>query len=786
VRMVVSCSRCVTMRVIVEKRLPSVSLHHPNLRYKSSSVRPPIETLVRDISEALSRQRQSDTALQQQIHRKQRMFLDQDAGPSRPTRTEIMDDLCDLGIQFRLTPHAGHVRVSCVRCKSMHAYISPRDSSLRCIACGYTSSFEDYKRESMNPHRAPLQRITANQSESVVRVDPRSNQWKYDAEICSASMNDLSLNNKLPPMEELDSDLYDRVGYLNLMSQYEERERQRKFDEMENLRRLREDADKLSARDTEEDSAGDKAIGGAPMNIDSSIRILWAEAVDLQDLHDISEQSEFLALRRQLGVDRISLETFSRFHIKGHMDSYYHPALCYPRYRGPSGRARPPSGLKLIRKIADRLEKENYPEVDETGKAPFSGIFGFHMATASDHRIILTTNERDALAVYEATGGMLAVALPMGEKIDAAVLPYLEDFDTIYIWFPYVHDRHAKDYASYLNANRCYIVDHKERPIELVRNDRRREVNKAIREEAIRVRNKGFRSMIDVRSDLKSEIINSRTKQYGIAQWKRFDVLNKYLSGFRPGELTVLTGGTGFGKTTFLCEYSLDLLSQGVRTLFCSFEMPDEKILKWMLVQYAALPLYRVEHHPSVEMWLDRFERTKGDLVIMKVDEFRDKTISQIAAAIKSQVIAGGIQHVVIDNLQFLIGLATMSDEKANALERFNQQDRFVGLLRSIATDYGPHITLVVHPRKTDSDTDLDIQHFGGSARVTQEADIVFAIQRRRDENDRRKFRKFLYILKNRYGQKKVESDIIEMIFQPATYTHTLIDHSLNAAGTSK
>lgn len=31
-------------------------------------------------------------------------------------------------------------------------------------------------------------------------------------------------------------------------------------------------------------------------------------------------------------------------------------------------------------------------------------------------------------------------------------------------------------------------------------------------------------------------------------------------------------------------------------------------------------------------MWLDRFERTKGDLVIMKVDEFRDKTISQIAA----------------------------------------------------------------------------------------------------------------------------------------------------------
>lgn len=31
-----------------------------------------------------------------------------------------------------------------------------------------------------------------------------------------------------------------------------------------------------------------------------------------------------------------------------------------------------------------------------------------------------------------------------------------------------------------------------------------------------------------------------------------------------------------------------------------------------------------------------------------------------------------------------------------------NLQDRFVGLLRGIATDYGPHVTIVVHPRKTD------------------------------------------------------------------------------------
>ena len=52
-------------------------------------------------------------------------------------------------------------------------------------------------------------------------------------------------------------------------------------------------------------------------------------------------------------------------------------------------------------------------------------------------------------------------------------------------------------------------------------------------------------------------------------QWKRYTALNRLLKGHRRGELTVFTGPTGSGKTTFISDYSLDLCTQGVHLCVC-------------------------------------------------------------------------------------------------------------------------------------------------------------------------------------------------------------------------
>ena len=60
-------------------------------------------------------------------------------------------------------------------------------------------------------------------------------------------------------------------------------------------------------------------------------------------------------------------------------------------------------------------------------------------------------------------------------------------------------------------------------------------------------------------------------------------MLTQILKGHRTGELTVLTGSTGCGKTTFLSEYSLDLCLQGVSIyLSISFYRLECVLNLWM------------------------------------------------------------------------------------------------------------------------------------------------------------------------------------------------------------
>ncbi|CAJ0596175.1 unnamed protein product [Cylicocyclus nassatus] len=623
------------------------------------------------------------------------------------TRSEVAERLKKHRISFEKVAHGNFLLTDCVYCESKHScFISGIDNSVRCVVCHELTTLEEFL------SRASTVTSFADRRPAEERMSEAKRLFLMEHP------------------EDVDPDLYDQTNLKSFL-----------------------DENKAPDKEFYNEEIGHPDIKEcAKFPIDPVIHSLWRNSLDINDLA-IVEQNDMKFLLNILGIDRISSETLSRFNIRGHVDKRNRASILYPRYGNHTSLNAVPVGLKVIRRSDKVLEKEVYPNASQ-----FCGIFGYHLTTSADRLVVLTTNERDALAVYDATGGVLTFALPHGRRVDLQTLPYLARFEQIFLWFPPQHQDFAREWGYRLDDVRCRLITTTERPVELVRNGKQKDVRLIIAHGAARLRERGFISASDIRDEIKSDLVYSSVRQNGLAQWKRFAPLNKYLQGLRPRELTVLTGG--------------------IRTTFCSFEMPEVKILKWMLVQFAGVPLYRSDYGSSVDVWLDRFERTKGPLTIMKTSDFREKSVTQIAEVIRNYVINSGCQHLVIDNLQFLVNQSTTYKEQSTAWDRFYAQDRFVGHMRSLATQTGVHVTMVVHPRKTDADTDLDIQHFGGSARVTQEADNVLALQRRRDENDRGKFRKFLYILKNRYGGSKVETDQLEMVFHPETYCHTIIDHN--------
>jgi len=226
--------------------------------------------------------------------------------------------------------------------------------------------------------------------------------------------------------------------------------------------------------------------------------------------------------------------------------------------------------------------------------------------------------------------------------------------------------------------------------------------------------------------------------------WKRFPALTKILKGHREGELTVMSGPTGSGKTTFLSEASLDLCMQGVRTLWGSFEVKNVRLLKMMMTQFAKMKIQ--DDLESFDIVADAF----STLPMFFMDFHGEQSLSSVLDTMSHAVAQHDINHILIDNLQFMIG--NECNKHLAGMNRFDYQDIIVGSMRKFATQHNCHITLVIHPKKTSAGEELTNNSIFGGAKAIQEADNIILLQvKYLNGNNSLKFRKFLQVTKNRF-----------------------------------
>lgn len=454
---------------------------------------------------------------------------------------------------------------------------------------------------------------------------------------------------------------------------------------------------------------------------------IWASAVPFTDL----PEEEAQLIKTMFQISKISNATFKKFGVR-----LFKPtkSLVFPWFGGPDSSLK---GIKLLSAHRTDDDSVTYNEATVPKCSSYYNLFGLPLVSRLDSEVVITGHELDTLAVSQATG-LPSVALPRGVScLPPVLLPYLEQFKRVTLWLggDIRSWEASKIFSRKLGLRRCALVrpgEYQPCPSEaLARGKNLSRIIKA----SIPAAHKSIVSFKQLREDVYGELVN--TDQVAGVKWMRFPDLNRILKGHRKGELTVFTGPTGSGKTTFISELALDLCMQGVNTLWGSFEINNVRLAKIMLTQFA---MQRLEENlEQYDFWADKFE----ELPLYFMTFHGQQNIKTVLDTMQHAVYLYDINHVVIDNLQFMMGQENLS------VDKFAVQDHIIGVFRKFATNSSCHVTLIIHPRKEEDDRELQTASIFGSAKASQEADNVLILQEKKVVSC--PGRRSLQITKNRF-----------------------------------
>lgn len=215
--------------------------------------------------------------------------------------------------------------------------------------------------------------------------------------------------------------------------------------------------------------------------------------------------------------------------------------------------------------------------------------------------------------------------------------------------------------------------------------------------------------------------------------------LDKKTNGFQMGQLTIWTGKSGHGKSTFISQMLVEAIEQGYKVCSYSGELKLETFKKWIDLQIAG-----DENIDLVEdREYSRFKKIIKPETLTKIESwYNEKIYCYDNRQIQENIENNFVIHVIEEAIRnygckvFLIdNLMTCSFDNSKIQDFYKAQSDFVGRLSYLTKAYDIHIHLVAHPRKTTSNT-ITQDDISGTSDTFKRADNVFCIERNEDNTN--------------------------------------------------
>lgn len=416
--------------------------------------------------------------------------------------------------------------------------------------------------------------------------------------------------------------------------------------------------------------------------------------------------------------------------------------------------------------VSSKYRKTDFDKAKDKSKEWFEAncmpiLFGMEQCNKENKTLVITEGQIDSLSVAEA-GIENAVSVPNGARG--------------FTWVPYCWDWFSQFeklivFGDFENGKITLLDELETRfpgTVYAVQEDNYRgckdanEILQKFGKNAIRQAVENAKPLpvrrVKELSDVKSVDIYSMDKiKSGIPS------LDKIIGGFYAGQVILLTGKRGKGKSTLASQFCVSALEQDRKIFAYSGELQDYFFKRWIDFQIAGSENIvdttnefgepkRFITESNIQKINDWY---RGRAYIYDNNIIEDEEPEDLLKTIETAIMQYGIDMVLIDNLMTSIEINVNSD-------LYRAQSIFVNKLCKLAKRHNVVIVLIVHPRKNKFTTDEN-DEVSGSADITNRVDVVMTYK---DDAELAEDERYLSVSKNRLTGKLTQGKGIELFYE--------------------